>query len=110
MLIGQWIHKAGGTAMYGPTFGRGGLGCVFNATTLAMLGSPTLTITVEHKNPEDTTFTLLGAFSSITTLDNFMKDLSGIKEEVRLKYTISASADWEGFLLLMTAPAWRPYA
>lgn len=110
MLIGQWIFKAGGAAMYGPTFGRGGLGCVFNATTLAMLGSPTLTITVEHKNHDDTAFTLLGTFSAITTLNNFGLDVSAIKEEVRFKYTISATNDWEGFLLLMTAPTWRPYA
>ena len=52
----------------------------------------------------------LGNFSSITTLGNFTKDLSNIKEEVRFVYTIAATNDWEGFLVNMTAPAWRPYA
>ena len=110
MLIGQWIFKAGGITMYGPSFPRGGLAAIFSATTLAKLGSPTLTITVEHKNHDDTTWATAGVFSNITTLNNFTQDVSNIKEEVRFAYQIGATNDWEGFLVLMTAPAWRPYA
>ena len=109
-LIGQWVFKAGGTTMYSPSFPRGGLGAVFNATTLAQIGSPSLTITVEHKNHDDTTWASLGAFTLIATLGNFQEDLSGIKEEVRFAYAITGSQDYVGFLLLVTAPAWRPYA
>lgn len=108
--MGFWVFKAGGVTLYFPSFPRGGLAAIFTATTLAMLGSPSLLITVEHKNQDDTSFALLGAFSSITTLNNFTKDLSGIKEEVRFTFTVSATNDWEGFNVLMTAPAWRPYA
>ncbi len=110
MRIGQWIFKAGGTTMYSPSFGRGGLGCVFNATTLAMLGTPSLVITVQHKNHDDTTWASAGTFSSITTLNQFTQDLSPLKEEIRFAYVITATNDWEGFLLLMTSPTWRPYA
>ena len=110
MKIGDWLFKAGGTTMYGPTFGRGGLGVIFTVSILALLGSPSLTITVEHKNHDDTTFTTLGTFSLINAMGDFTKNLSGVKEEVRFAYSISATNDWEGVLLNMTAPAWRPYA
>ena len=96
--------------VYSPSFPRGGLGALFTASTLQKLGSPTLTITVEHKNHDDTTWTTAGVFSSISTLNNFTQDVSNIKEEVRFAYSTSATNDWEGFLVNMTAPAWRPYA
>jgi len=110
MLLGQYLFKGGGITIYGPTFPRGGLGAIFTACILQMLGTPTLTITVEHKNIEDTTWTTLGTFSSITTLGNYTKDLSNIKEQVRFAYMTTGTNDWEGFLVNMTAPAWRPYA
>ena len=109
MRDGFYIFKGGGTAVYSPSFPRGGLGAIFTACILQMLGSPTLTISIEHKNHDDTAWTNLGNFSSITTLGNFTKDLSPLKEEVRFVYTIAATNDWEGFLVNITAPAWRPY-
>ena len=108
MIIGSYIHKGSG-ATYSPTFPRGGLSAVFTASVLQLIGAASLLISVEHKNEEDTTFTNLGAFANITTVTNEVLDLSGIKEQVRFVYTITATNAWEGVLLLMTAPAWRPY-
>ena len=110
MLIGQYIHKGGGVTLYSPSFPRGGLGAIFSATCLQLLGAPSLAITVQHKNHEDTTWGNLGIFSAINALGNSTADLSPIKEEVRFSYVVTATNDWEGVLLLMTAPAWRPYA
>ena len=110
MRNGFYVLRGGGIAIYSPSFPRGGLGAIFTACILQMLGSPTLTISIEHKNHDDTSWVNLGNFSSITTLGNFTKDLSNIKEEVRFVYTIAATNDWEGFLINITAPAWRPYA
>jgi hypothetical protein len=108
MKLGDYIHKGNG-ATYSPTFPRGGLAALFTASVLQLVGTPTLLISVEHKNEEDTTFTNLGAFANITTASNATLDLTGIKEQVRFVYTITATQQWEGVLLLMTAPAWRPY-
>lgn len=110
MKIGDYVFKGNGSAIYGPTFGRGGLGAVFTATALQIVGSPTLVITVDHKNHEDTTWASAGAFGNITAVGQSQTDLSSLKEEIRFVYAITATNAWEGVLLLMTAPAWRPYA
>ncbi len=110
MIIGQYILSGGGITIYSPAFPRGGLGAIFTASILQELGAPSLTITVEHKNIEDTAWTALGTFAAITSPGNYTKDLSPIKELVRFAYTTTAASGWEGFLVNMTAPAWRPYA
>ncbi len=110
MLIGQYIHSGSGATIYSPAFPRGGLGAIFTASILQMLGAPSLSIGVEHKNIEDTAWTTLGTFSAITSTGNYTKDLSTCKELVRFAYTTTAASGWEGFLVNMTSPAWRPYA
>lgn len=62
MIVGQYIHKGGGTPIHSQSFARGGLGLICTASGLQVLGSPTVTITVEHKNFEDTTWSSLGGF------------------------------------------------
>lgn len=109
MRIGEYVFKGSGATVYSSTFARGGLAAVFNGTVLQLVGSPTLVVDVEHKNREDVSFSVLGSQSTIVA-GQFDVDLTGVKEEVRFAYKITATNAWEGVLLLMTRPTWRPYA
>jgi hypothetical protein len=112
MLIGSYIVKGDGGTQYSPSFPRGGLSATFRVqTTQRVGGTPSLTIVVEHKNAEDTAFTTAGTFSAITATGYavYSLDVSALKEEIRLSYAITATNAWEGFLLNVLAPVWRPY-
>ena len=98
----------GGTALYSPSFPRGGEAALFSVEVLALLGSPSVAIDVEHKNSDDTAWTSAGSFSAITTIAVHLKDLSGLKEELRFKYT-SSGTNGDGCNMLVSEPAWRPY-
>lgn len=97
-----------GTALYSPSFPRGGEAAMFSAEVMAKSGSPSLAIDVEHKNFDDTTWASAGAFTSITAVGVSTKDLTGLKEEIRFKFTMTGT-DGHAFNLLIPAPAWRPY-
>ena len=81
---------------------------MFSVETLAKIGSPSLAIDVEHKNTEDTSWTSAGTFTSVTTIGVFSQDISGLKEEIRIKFTMTGT-DGDAFNVLFPAPAWRPY-
>jgi hypothetical protein len=108
MTTGFNLLVMGGTALYSPSFGRGGEAALFSVETLAKIGSPSLAIDVEHKNTEDTTWTSAGTFTAITTLTVSTADISGLKEEIRIKFTMTGT-DGDAFNLLIPSPAWRPY-
>ena len=110
MIIGEYVAKGSANTAGSPTFPRGGLGAVLTVTVLQLVGTPSIVIEVEHKNSEDTSFSNLGNFASINATGTYSVDLTGIKEEVRFFYNVTAPCMWEKLLLLMTAPAWRPYA
>ena len=107
MVIGITLFK-NTTAYFSPTFGRGGLAAVFSCE--ALLGTAfTLDIDVEHKHAEDTTFTTLGSFTQIAAEGVGTKNLTGIKEQVRFKYTVGGATASSFVHFNMLAPAWRPY-
>ena len=109
MIIGFNLFVMGGAAFYSPSFGRGGEAALFSVELLALLGSPTIAIDVEHKNVEDTTWASAGSFTAITTTGVHTKDLSGLKEELRFKYTPTSATNGDGCNMIVPAPAWRPY-
>ena len=110
MIIGTTVFKFDGTPYYSPEFPRGGLAATFAADVTHLQGAPTFTITVEHRNSEDTTWTSLGTFSSVTSAGAVSADLTGIKEIVRFVYTFDAGDDaTDAVHFLMQAPSWRPY-
>ena len=73
-------------------------------------GSPTLNVSIEHKNEDETAFSTVGSFSNITAAGVATKDISGgLKEELRLVFAFSAGSAGDFFHLIIAAPAWRPY-
>jgi hypothetical protein len=109
MITGFYLFVMGGNAFYSPSFEREGEAALFSVEVYVFLGSPTVAIDVEHKNYDDTTWASAGSFSSITTVGVHTKDLSGLKEELRVKYTPTSATNGDGCNMYMPAPAWRPY-
>ncbi|MDF1699929.1 MAG: hypothetical protein P1V36_02045 [Planctomycetota bacterium] len=113
MVIGTTIFYLDGNAYHSPTFSRGGLAATFSVdvTHLSLGAGVGLGIEVQHRNDEDTTWSSAGTFSSITSVDTYSKDISGLKENVRFVYTFQGGTPTalEAAHFLMMAPSWRPY-
>lgn len=113
MLVGTTIiHSDTGTdAYYTPSFPRGGLSANFSVdvTHIAAASSLTLSIKVEHKNEDDTSWTAAGTFTGISSKGVNVLDVSDLKEDVRLSFTFSAGAEGDFVHVVIGPPAWRPY-
>lgn len=112
MIIGMTIIQSAtaGDPYYSPSFPRGGQSALFSIETTHLKGTPTLVVALEHKNADDAAWTAAGTFSNITTKDVFSLNLTGLKEEIRFKFTFGAGgAAGDFFHVLVPAPAWRPY-
>src|SRR5262245_14432145 len=107
MLTGFYIHKGAGNTKYTATFPRGGLAANFQVQVLDLGGPPSdLGAVIEHKNMDDTAFVTAGTFSTINSISVASLGVTSIKEQVRFAFTVTATNAWEGFYLLLPAPAW----
>ena len=112
MVVGTTIFKMDGNNFYTPEFPRGGLAATFGIDVSHIVGSPNVTVTVEHRNSEDTSFSSAGTFpSTITAAGHYPADLTGLKEIIRLCFAFDAGdASTAGIHFFLQAPSWRPYA
>ena len=108
MVIGTTLMYSA-TAYYSPSFPRGGEAATFAVDVTHFDGGPTLVVSVEHKNVEDTSWTTAGTFTNITATGLATKDVGTLKEELRLKYLFSAGAVGNLAHIVVPAPQWRPY-
>ena len=109
MIVGFQVTVMGGASFFSPSFGRGGEAALFSLEVTHKMGtSPSLTVEVDHKNLEDTTWSSAGSFTAITSTGVKTKDITGLKEECRFKFTATGT-DGDAFHVIMAAPAWRPY-
>jgi hypothetical protein len=111
MIVGTQITHdgTGTTAYYSPSFRRGGEAAVFSVEATHKGGTPTLTVVVEHKNVEDTSWGTADTFSAIAATGLATKDISGLKEELRFAFTFASGNLNDFFHVIVAAPAWRPY-
>jgi len=110
MIVGTTIFKMDGNSFYSPEFPRGGLAATFAVETRNISSGATVTITVEHRNDDDTSWSTAGTFSGITATGTSTLDVTSIKEVVRLKFDFGAGdAATDGIHFFLPAPAWRPY-
>src|SRR5262245_34600858 len=111
-LIGFYVTRLGGGNQFSPPFARGGQGITLSADVFsAPGGGATLTIVVQHKNLEDTTWATFGTFPSITATGLTTFEGTGLKEQIRLSFSVTAGASpqvYDTFHLDMLAPVWRP--
>jgi hypothetical protein len=110
MIVGTTLFKLDGNPYYTPSFGRGGLAATFSIEVRNVNATPDVTVTVEHRNEDDTSWTTAGTFSTITAAGTTTLDVTSIKEIVRLKFVFDGGdASDAGIHFFIPAPAWRPY-
>lgn len=110
MIVDTTLLKLGGTPYYTPPFPRQGLAATFVVDVVELTGSPTVTVDVEHRNRDETSFASLGTFSSITTDGLKTASFSAIKEIVRLKISFAAGDTWsDAIRCVIQSPTWRPF-
>ena len=111
MFVGFYVLSNGSQPdFFTPEFPRGGLAALFSMEVTQLNGGATLLIDIQHKNSEDTSWSTLGTFTGITAAGTHTKDVSGIKEQMRLRFyfqTGDSAGDW--FYVVPSSPAWRPY-
>ena len=110
MIVGTTIISLDGNSYYSPEFPRGGLAATFACDVTQVANSPKLTIDIETRNSEETTWTKVGSFAEISTVGAASVDLTGCKEILRFKYTFDETNGSDATVqFLMQAPSWRPY-
>ena len=110
MIVGTTFFKMGGTPYLSPEFPRGGLSATMGGEMLELIGGPTLTITVQTRNADETSFTDVSSFTPITATGVFTGNFTALSEIIRFKYTFDAGdAAADGVHLSMQEPSWRPY-
>lgn len=108
LVIGGYYRRFGGSAQYSPTFGRGGNAALFAVEILACDASTSLTVTVEHKNESDTSWSTLATLAAMTSGVN-TATVAAIKEQLRYSFVVNGTNAWDSVYANVLAPAWRPY-
>ncbi len=109
MVVGTTLLKLNGAPYYSPSFPRGGLGAVFAADVTHYSGLASFTITIEHRDDNETSWASLGVFTAITGSGTATKDVADIKQILRFKFELAGSNVYDGVHFVMQAPSWRPY-
>jgi len=108
MILGTILFRMGGNASYSPAFPKGGDAAVLSVEVLNVIDSPQFVITIQHRNLEDTSWTDVDTFTTITATGVSTKNVSGLKELVRLKYSFASADPIDGVQFIVAPPAWRP--
>ena len=102
------IYRMDGAAQYSEPFPRGGPSAVFTMDVVAIADAPTFVVTVEHRNSNDT-WTVAGTFPNITGQGVSTKDITGLKQLLRFKYSFTSTDENDGvtFRCPRQMVAWR---
>ena len=110
MLVGQYFMRFGaGVYQYSPTFPRGGLSAVFAIEIFALVAGSSIDFVVQYKNVEDTGWTTFGSAISASTTGVHTLEVTGIKEEVRLRFSVGGANPSDAVYANVLEPQWRPY-
>jgi hypothetical protein len=113
MIVGTTIFHLDGNTYYSPEFPRGGLAARFSVdvTQIVLGGATQVDVGIEHRNSEDTTWSSAGSFAGISAANAYSKDVTGLKEIIRLSFGFSGGTPVasDAVHLLVQAPSWRPY-
>lgn len=102
------LFKLDANPYFSPEFGRGGMRAICSARATHVAGSGTLTITVQHKNSDDTAFADLAAFSVFSATGTDQLEITGMKEILRFKFEVGGPGATSAVAFMMTAPQWFP--
>ena len=110
MIVGSTLFKLDGSPYYTSEMPRSGLAATFAFQVRNVSGSPLVTVTIEHRNYDETAWSAAGAFSAISAVGTTTEDVTGIKELYRLRVEFDASNGADAAIhYFLPAPAWRPY-
>ncbi len=110
MLVGQYLMRFGaGVYQHSPTFPRGGLSAVFAIEVFALIAGSSIDVAVQYKNVEDTSWTTFGSAISASTAGVHTLEVTGIEEEVRLRFSVDGANPNDTVYANVLAPQWRPY-
>jgi hypothetical protein len=77
---------------------RGGKAAVFGLDVLQAEGtSPSLAVEIQHKNLSEnhsTSWASIGSFSGVTGTGMITAKAENLKEQIRLKFTLSGTSAW----------------
>ncbi len=95
MLLGEVIYT-NTDPVYTPPIKRVSDKAAFTIEVLQVAGtSPSLAIDIEHKNFDESAWASAGIFTALTAVGVGAKTVSGLKEQLRLKFTMSGTNAWE---------------
>ena len=109
-LYGQQVVNPNSTSpVYSTPIPRGGNAAVFVADVIEILSSAVLTITIEHKNSDETTWVTAGAFSGISSSGVYSKHISGLRESIRWAFALGAGVSAGDMFRIQDSVSWLPY-
>jgi hypothetical protein len=110
MIVGATLFKLDGNPYYTIPFRKSGDAATFEVVVSHVSGSATLDVDIEHRALSDTTYAVAASFSTIAATGVHPKDATGLKEVVRLKFTVGGPSATAAVHLFAPNPAWRPNA
>ena len=102
-----YIFKGDLNSTYSPEFGRGGLNGYFAVNIFQILNSPTLTITLEGRADDGTSWSTVGTFSAITSTGTKQLIQGSLPQVLRYKFDITGASETSGVCIQLFAPQWR---
>lgn len=110
MLVGQYFMRFGaGVYQHSPSFPRGGLAAVFAVEVFALMPSTGLDMVVESRNADETTWTAFGTALSASAVGVHTLEVTGLREEVRLRFSVNGTHATDTVYANVLVPQWRPY-
>ncbi len=108
MLEYNFVFKeAANHAYYCSGTTRQGASATFGVEVTHVGGSPTMTVEVQHKNYEETSWTGCGWFTNITATGVHLKDVTALKQQIRLAFSFAAGATGDFVAFRLLAAMWR---
>lgn len=103
------LLKGDGTPYDSPSFPLGGTTGYFRVDAQQTWGTnPTLDVAMEHRNEDETAWTVAGSFSRIRAVGSTPLAVSNLKEILRLKFTVGGTEVHAGWHIMALAPQWLP--
>jgi hypothetical protein len=108
MIVGDLLLRMAGNPYYGPPMARASTSAKFTVQISNTLnsGALILSVAIEHRNQEDTSWAVADTFANIAVDGVFSKEITGLKELLRFKYTFTAGAATDGMCVFASSPQW----
>jgi len=109
-IYGQQVVNPNSTnPVYSTPTPRGGNAGIFVVDVLELMSSASLTVTIEHKNSEDTTWAAAVSFSAISAAGVYSQLVPGLREYVRWAFALGAGVAAGDMYRIQKAVSWLPY-